>query len=63
MLDCDVSLESELFDPNLSAVVKSEYDGIAGYGGHVGFITGSNPLQPRYWLEQRILQHLSEFGR
>jgi predicted alpha/beta-fold hydrolase len=36
---------------------------LARHGGHVGFITGSNPLQPRYWLEQRILQHLSEFGR
>ena len=36
---------------------------LARHGGHVGFITGSNPLQPRYWLEQRILQHLSESGR
>lgn len=23
-------------------------------GGHVGFISGNNPLQPEYWLEQRI---------
>jgi predicted alpha/beta-fold hydrolase len=30
-------------------------------GGHVGFITGPNPLRPCYWLEQRILQHLCEF--
>ena len=34
---------------------------LARRGGHVGFITGSNPLRPRYWLEQRILQHLSEY--
>jgi predicted alpha/beta-fold hydrolase len=27
-------------------------------GGHVGFVTGSNPLRPHYWLEERILQHL-----
>ena len=33
---------------------------LARYGGHVGFIAGPNPLRPRYWLEQRILQHLSE---
>jgi len=36
---------------------------LACSGGHVGFIEGANPLQPRYWLEQRILQHLSEFGQ
>jgi hypothetical protein len=33
-------------------------------GGHVGFITGVNPLSPIYWLEQRIPdfieQHLLE---
>jgi len=29
-------------------------------GGHVGFVTGSNPLQPHYWLEERIRQHLHE---
>ena len=34
---------------------------LARQGGHVGFIAGANPLQPRYWLEQRILQHLSEY--
>ncbi|MGR8941875.1 MAG: hydrolase [Gammaproteobacteria bacterium] len=31
-------------------------------GGHVGFVAGSFPFRPRYWLEQRIpeflLQHL-----
>ena len=31
---------------------------LSGHGGHVGFVTGSNPLRPRYWLEERILQHL-----
>ncbi len=35
---------------------------LASRGGHVGFVSGKNPLQPRYWLEQRILQHLSEAG-
>lgn len=30
-------------------------------GGHVGFISGNNPLKPKYWLEQRIPQYLKEF--
>jgi len=30
-------------------------------GGHVGYVAGWNPLQPVYWLEQRIPQHLAAF--
>jgi predicted alpha/beta-fold hydrolase len=30
-------------------------------GGHVGYVSGWNPLQPVFWSEQRVLQHLSEF--
>ena len=30
-------------------------------GGHVGFITGSIPGYPEYWLEQRIPQFLSQY--
>ena len=30
-------------------------------GGHVGYVSGWNPLHPRYWSEHRILQHLSAF--
>lgn len=29
-------------------------------GGHVGFIAGTLPWQPVYWLENRIAQYLSE---
>ena len=29
-------------------------------GGHVGFISGNNPLQPEYWLEQRIPEFLQQ---
>ncbi len=29
-------------------------------GGHVGFISGSNPFQPRYWLEQCIPEFLQQ---
>jgi predicted alpha/beta-fold hydrolase len=33
---------------------------ICRQGGHVGFITGNNPLQPKYWLEQRVPAYLAE---
>lgn len=41
----------------LSSTVSLE---ITPAGGHVGFITGNNPLQPHYWLEQRIPDFLQE---
>ncbi len=45
----------------LSSMVALE---ITPAGGHVGFVTGHNPFQPQYWLEQRIpeflLKHLSD---
>jgi predicted alpha/beta-fold hydrolase len=28
------------------------------HGGHVGFISGTVPFRPRYWLEQRISDFL-----
>lgn len=31
---------------------------VSNKGGHVGFIAGGTPLQPRYWLQLRILQYL-----
>jgi predicted alpha/beta-fold hydrolase len=34
---------------------------ISQHGGHVGYVGGHNPMQPAYWAEQRILQHLSAF--
>ncbi|MFC3908525.1 hydrolase [Legionella dresdenensis] len=33
---------------------------ISRTGGHVGFISGSIPGKPVYWLEQRIVSHLTE---
>ncbi|PCK31591.1 hydrolase [Pseudoalteromonas piscicida] len=30
-------------------------------GGHVGFITGNNPLKPQFWLESAIPQYLRLF--
>ncbi|MCX7099494.1 MAG: hydrolase [Methylococcales bacterium] len=43
----------------LSASVQME---VTRGGGHVGFIVGNNPLQPEYWLEQRITQFLQQTG-
>ena len=34
---------------------------ISKKGGHVGFITGSNPLKPVFWLEARVPKYLKEF--
>lgn len=31
---------------------------LSAQGGHVGFVSGSLPLVPHYWLEQRIPDHL-----
>ncbi|WP_295403611.1 hydrolase [uncultured Thiocystis sp.] len=33
---------------------------LAAHGGHVGFIAGTLPWRPVYWLEQRILSRLRE---
>jgi len=42
-------------DDDLSPAVTLE---LSRRGGHVGFVSGNNPLHPQYWLEQRIIQHL-----
>ncbi|MEQ1530345.1 MAG: hydrolase [Methylococcales bacterium] len=48
----------------LSSTITLE---VTSHGGHVGFISGRNPLKPVYWLDQRIakffcqkLQNLSK---
>ena len=46
-------------ESELAAAVTLE---LASHGGHVGFISGTNPLNPQYWLEQRILRFLAEPG-
>lgn len=33
---------------------------LADAGGHVGFVSGRFPWQPRYWLEQRIVRYLKQ---
>jgi predicted alpha/beta-fold hydrolase len=46
--------------PNEDELSSSITMELSERGGHVGFITGSNPLRPRYWLEARIRKHLHE---
>jgi len=33
---------------------------VSNKGGHVGFISGNNPLKPLFWLEHRIPNYLAE---
>jgi predicted alpha/beta-fold hydrolase len=35
---------------------------LAQRGGHVGFVAGSHPCRPVYWLEQRISTHLDSYS-
>lgn len=41
----------------LPAAVSLE---VSAGGGHVGFVYGSNPLRPRFWLEERIPAFLEQ---
>ena len=34
---------------------------VSRHGGHVGFIAGTNPFKPDYWLEHRVPEYFSEF--
>ena len=40
----------------VSALVQLD---ITSQGGHVGFVAGSRPWRPIYWLEQRIPSFLA----
>ncbi len=46
--------------PELSELSASVSLEICAGGGHVGFISGKNPFQAEYWLEQRIPEFLQQ---
>jgi hypothetical protein len=35
---------------------------LSEHGGHVGFVAGSVPGRPRYWLDERIVSYLRELA-
>ncbi|NOQ13715.1 MAG: hydrolase [Methyloprofundus sp.] len=49
--------------PELTELSSSVSLEITAAGGHVGFVSGNNPLQPKYWLEQRIPEFLQQHLR
>jgi hypothetical protein len=49
--------------PTAAQVSRSVHLEISDRGGHVGFVTGSWPWQPRWWLEERIMAHLDAHHR
>ena len=46
--------------PEITELSSSVFLETTQAGGHVGFISGNNPLQPEYWLEQRIPEFLQQ---
>lgn len=52
MLPATVPGESEL-SPSITLEISK-------HGGHVGFVQGAMPWRAKYWLEERIIQHLKQ---
>jgi predicted alpha/beta-fold hydrolase len=44
--------------PELDELSPSVHLELTQHGGHVGFVSGSIPFKPQYWLEQRIPEFL-----
>ena len=48
--------------PSIDELSSSVTLEVTNKGGHVGFISGNNPLNPEYWLEQRVLDFIKQKG-
>jgi predicted alpha/beta-fold hydrolase len=46
--------------PDTTELSPSVYLEITQGGGHVGFVAGTNPFKPKYWLEHRIPEFLKQ---
>ncbi|RLA24529.1 MAG: hydrolase [Gammaproteobacteria bacterium] len=46
--------------PEVAELSSSVYLEITQGGGHVGFVSGNNPFQAEYWLEQRIPEFIQQ---
>ncbi|WP_397600099.1 hydrolase [Silvanigrella sp.] len=49
--------------PNMNELSNSITFELTEKGGHVGFVSGSIPFFPNYWLEDRILNYFNEYLR
>ncbi|ASP48165.1 hydrolase [Cognaticolwellia beringensis] len=45
----------------ISTLPKQMIFEVSARGGHVGFISGKNPLKPQFWLEQRIPEFFKSY--
>ncbi len=46
---------------NVHNLPKNIYFEVSKHGGHVGFISGNNPLKPQFWLEHRSINFLKGY--
>ena len=46
--------------PSIDELSSSVTLEVTNKGGHVGFVSGKNPLKPEYWLDQRILDFIKQ---
>lgn len=56
----DPFLEHKTIVPKQSLPKNITFE-VCKKGGHVGFISGHNPLKPTYWLEERIPHYLEQY--